>query len=201
MDNDSLWYSTSITVKFSGKTIDLPAGTTSVSTYDVINPETRDLLVSIKEKYGEFKLEKVFESSFWGDTLGVDINTSKLVRLRDLSQFYKLIFDKIICVDSLINEVKTHSGIASADRPFIAIRSYTPNDYTPSEQWSLDRIGAPRAWNITTGSVQVKIAIVDTFGVTNPTLHIELQGNKVEYNPDDLTRGHGQVVAGTEPQH
>lgn len=200
MDSDSLWYSTSITVQFKGRTIELPAGATNASTSDIIKPNTRNILQSVKQKYGNFRLEKVFKNSSWGDTLGVDRNTGRQVNLRNLSQFYKIIFDELICVDSLINELKVFPEIVSADRPSIVTLHYVPSDYSAAEQWSLDRIGATRAWDITTGNEQVKIAVVDFFERNDLDIHNELQG-KISYNPENLSKDHGQIVAGAIAAH
>jgi hypothetical protein len=38
----------------------------------------------------------------------------------------------------------------------------TPNDALYPNQWALPRIGAPSAWNVTTGSNAVTVCVVDS---------------------------------------
>jgi len=76
-----------------------------------------------------------------------------------------------------------------------------PNDPTYASQWHLPKISAPQAWDISTGSVSVDIAIIDS-GV-DPA-HPDLAGKLIPgYNfllgntdTHDVL-GHGTAVAGT----
>jgi hypothetical protein len=88
-------------------------------------------------------------------------------------------------------------NIVSAERPFIAVTTYTPNDYSASEQWALPKLEATKAWDITRGSSQIRIGINDFFTSTDiNNLHNELKNGKVVYNENNLCLGHGQIVAG-----
>ena len=76
-----------------------------------------------------------------------------------------------------------------------------PNDPTYASQWHLPKIAAPQAWDISTGSVSVDIAIIDS-GV-DPT-HPDLAGKLIPgYNfllgntDTHDVQGHGTAVAGT----
>ncbi len=82
--------------------------------------------------------------------------------------------------------------------------SATPNDpYYPS-QWGLPKISANSAWDKTTGSTNVKIAIIDT-GIDGT--HEDLSGKvlagydyvnsrSISANSDSDDQGHGTTVAG-----
>jgi hypothetical protein len=81
------------------------------------------------------------------------------------------------------------------------IAARTPNDPRFGELWGLSRISAPQAWDQTTGSPSVKVAVVDT-GVAQ--LHPELAPNLIpgwDFVDEDPTpqdgNGHGTHVAGT----
>jgi subtilisin family serine protease len=57
----------------------------------------------------------------------------------------------------------------------------TPNDHRYNQQWGLDAIQAPNAWEISTGSTGVPIAVID-FGVdyTHPDLYQNIWLNQAE---------------------
>jgi hypothetical protein len=56
----------------------------------------------------------------------------------------------------------------------MAIPAQIPNDYSNYNLWGLDKIQAPQAWNITTGSKAVRVGVLDT-GVDHT--HPDLAGN------------------------
>lgn len=75
-----------------------------------------------------------------------------------------------------------------------------PNDVRFADQWALPRIGAPPAWDITTGNPGIIIAIVDSgVDTLHPDLRSKLVGgydfvnNRAEQTDDN---GHGTHVAG-----
>jgi thermitase len=81
------------------------------------------------------------------------------------------------------------------------IAARTPNDPRFGELWGLSRISAPQAWDQTTGSPSVKVAVVDTGAAQ---LHPELAPNLIsgwDFVDEDPTpqdgNGHGTHVAGT----
>lgn len=84
-------------------------------------------------------------------------------------------------------------------RPLYAI----PNDPSSSQQWALDRISAPAAWDLTTGKTNVVVAVIDS-GVNY--LHEDLAPNMWR-NPgeipgngiDDDGNGYVDDVYGIDP--
>lgn len=77
---------------------------------------------------------------------------------------------------------------------------YQPNDPRYSEQWYLPSISAPAAWDVTVGSSDVTIAVIDT-GVdyTHPDLASKCVAgyNFVGHNSNPMDdHGHGTHVAG-----
>lgn len=87
-----------------------------------------------------------------------------------------------------------------AEPNYIARATIIPNDTLYPNQWALPKINAPAAWDISTGSASVVIAIVDTgIQLNHPDLQSKLvsgwnfvAGNN---NPDD-DNGHGTHSAG-----
>jgi subtilisin family serine protease len=57
----------------------------------------------------------------------------------------------------------------------------TPNDHRFNQQWGLDAIQAPNAWEISTGSTGVPVAVID-FGIdyTHPDLYLNIWLNQEE---------------------
>ncbi|PSC71832.1 peptidase S8 [Micractinium conductrix] len=83
-------------------------------------------------------------------------------------------------VKKKVLELMANPAVAVAEPNYIRRTLRVPDDvmYGPrprySGMWFLDRIGAPRAWNTTTGSKSVKVCVVDTGAKRS---HIDLGGN------------------------
>jgi len=82
-----------------------------------------------------------------------------------LHDIYKISFDDHEMVDQLINELMSREGIEYAERAPIYRLHLSPNDtyYNQSSyyRWHLTLIDAEQAWDITTGSSDVKVAVID----------------------------------------
>jgi thermitase len=114
--------------------------------------------------------------------------------------------------DDAVDQLKDDPRVEKVFADHIVHMSVLPNDPCVSScnldngnglsQWYLNKISAPSAWDTTTGSSSVRVAVLDT-GVSKT--HPELSG-KVDYAPnsfasDDLgttddDNGHGTHVAG-----
>ena len=104
-------------------------------------------------------------------------------------------------VPQAVANLESNPAVAYAEPNWIYHALATPNDPRYPSLWGLAKISAPSAWNVTTGSTAVKVAVVDT-GIT--TDHPDLAGNLVpgydfvqgDADPRDFN-GHGTHVAGT----
>jgi len=103
--------------------------------------------------------------------------------------------------------VRQYSGLPSveyAEPNYIYERMVVPNDQHYGVQWALPKISAPSAWDITTGSTTVKVAVLDTgYDTTHPDLYPQVVSSKdftiLDGSPDTVQdgHGHGTHVAGT----
>jgi subtilisin family serine protease len=86
------------------------------------------------------------------------------------------------------------------ERDYYAHTAAVPNDPSYGSQWHLPRIQTPQAWNVTTGTASIVVAVVDT-GVyaVHPDLASKITPgwNFVASNADTTdVLGHGTAVAG-----
>ena len=108
-----------------------------------------------------------------------------------------------VSIDDALAFIKGLPGVEWAEPDYLKQSLYTPNDplVTGGQQWYLAPINAYGAWDITTGSSGVTLAVVDS-GI-NPN-HQDLVGGRVlagynTYTGGAVTSdyyGHGTLVAG-----
>jgi len=82
----------------------------------------------------------------------------------------------------IINELHKHPAVKHAEPNYFTVIARVPNEYTNlaalrQAQWGLDKIQAPEAWEKTTGSNKITIAIIDTGADLN---HEDLKANLVQ---------------------
>jgi thermitase len=102
----------------------------------------------------------------------------------------------------VMGKVRAYSSngkVAYAEPDFLAQAVGSPDDLYFGRQWGLTRVEAPQAWEVTTGSSQVNIAILDTgVDLDHPDLAAKLISNinfTTSATVDDV-HGHGTHVAG-----
>jgi subtilisin family serine protease len=105
-------------------------------------------------------------------------------------------------VSAAIAELKSNPAVAYAEPNWIYHAEAVPNDPRYSQTYGLSKIQAPQAWDVTTGSAAVTVAVVDT-GVSSghPDLapNMVVGANYVTGGPNTSLdyNGHGTHVAGT----
>ena len=100
------------------------------------------------------------------------------------------------------DKVKAYSSnprVAYAEPDFVAEVVGTPDDPSLGSQWGMVKVEAPKAWDVTTGSSSINIAILDTgVDLDHPDLADKVVSN-VNFSDSptmDDVYGHGTHVAG-----
>ena len=105
-------------------------------------------------------------------------------------------------VNAAVTALKSTGLVAYAQPNNVYYADQTPNDpqYAAGQQWSLTQIQAEQAWDITTGSTNIVVAILDTGTATDhPDLQEKIVPGYDFYNNDDNPYddfGHGTMTAG-----
>ena len=92
-----------------------------------------------------------------------------------------------------------NARVAYAEPDFLAQALGSPDDPFLTNQWGLTKVGAPQAWEVTTGGSSIDIAILDTgVDVDHPDLANKIVDNRnfTTSNTTDDIYGHGTHVAG-----
>jgi len=121
----------------------------------------------------------------------------------DLSLVHIIRFPQMVNVEALCESLKKTEGIAYAHPPVLIGLLTEPNDTFYSKQWYLQKIQAPKAWDISKGIDTIRIAIIDPQAVcqTHPDLNPPSEGkiaggdSATETIGDEWHR-HGTMVAG-----
>jgi subtilisin family serine protease len=112
-------------------------------------------------------------------------------------------------VANAVSDLERHKGVMYAEPDSEVHAALVPNDSLYPQEWGLAAIGASAAWDLTTGSPQVLVAVVDTgIDASHPDLAPNLWRNPdgsgaIGYDfVDDDTQpqddnGHGTHVSGT----
>ncbi len=147
-----------------------------------------ELLVQTREGVGRAKLEEVIGNL--GASIAEDLPSIDIKRIKVPTK----------ALDMILAFLAKHPNIKFAEKNYIARADSIPNDGSYAYQWYLSKILAPTAWDISTGSTSISIAIADS-GVdpTHPDLAAKLRPgyNFVQNNSDthDI-QTHGTQVAG-----
>ena len=122
--------------------------------------------------------------------LGVD-NGSRLVRMQ---------IPSTLDLKAVLADLSAQSAVAYAHPHGLYEPVLTPNDPMLEEQWAVQKMRLPEAWNTTTGDVNVIVGIIDTGRDPN---HPDLSGQFLpgyDYYANDPdpwdVGGHGTMVAG-----
>lgn len=95
-----------------------------------------------------------------------------------------------------VKQLRAQADVAAADPNYRLQPLLVPNDPLYGTQWHFAQINLPQAWDMTTGSDQVIVAVIDTGVLLN---HPDLQGKLVEgydFIRDPDSAGDGESLPG-----
>ena len=101
----------------------------------------------------------------------------------DLSRIYRLRLAPDADILRAVQDLSANPAVEYAEPDYLAHLIATPNDPLYSGQWGLTQINAPAAWDVTTGSTDVVIAVIDAGLDTD---HTDLAG-QLWTNPGEIT--------------
>lgn len=108
-----------------------------------------------------------------------------LIKFKNDDEIYKFKFDSELGLDQVIESYGNNEYVEVVEPNFIYQLSLTPNDAKYFQEWHLEQVQAPTAWEITTGSNQVTIAIIDSgVDINHPDIKNNVWVNRDEI-PDD----------------
>lgn len=106
----------------------------------------------------------------------------------DLKGYYTIYLGKSANILKVEEELGQLDYLTSSEPRFIMNIASVPNDPSYSQQWGLEKIGMPKAWDLTTGSKSVTVAVIDSGAdLAHPDL------------VDNLIPGHNFVTEGASP--
>lgn len=147
-----------------------------------------ELLVGLKDGVSDDDLEKTYKAH----------GGKKIKSLSKIKVHHIKVPEKAL--EAIEAALAKDPKVEFVERNFVGTGGLVPNDPGYASQWHLPRISAPQGWNISTGSPEVVIAVLDS-GVdpNHPDLSAKLvPGYNYVYNNNDThdVHGHGSRVAG-----
>ncbi|EIT84652.1 alkaline serine protease, subtilase family protein [Fictibacillus macauensis ZFHKF-1] len=127
------------------------------------------------------------------------INSASNVKVVESTKDYKVV--KVNgSVDQAIDQLESDKNVEYAEPNYTYKATFTPDDTEFKNQYAPQTIGAEKAWDVTKGSKDVKVAIVDTgVDASHPDLEGKvLKGKDFVDNDDDAMdeNKHGTHCAG-----
>ena len=124
---------------------------------------------------------------------GVDITKferpSYYTGKKELMKIYRITFNDFAKIDELVKKLSQIDGIEYAEKMPIYKTSFVPNDtyHSGTNKWYHTLVGSEAAWNISTGSSAIKVAIVDNAVYANHSDLTTYLQRDVSDNDNDAT--------------
>lgn len=161
------------------------------------------------------EVNKEYDPSFFGDIAisSIEDLTSMTGNVQDKKYFDESKFKQILKINlpidsksnviEVIDKIEQIEGVLSASPNYYEDFAQIPNDSSFSDLWGLDGgygANVVDAWDITTGSREVRVGVIDTGIANHPDLNANLADGWDFVNNNNITNddpmGHGTHVAG-----
>lgn len=171
------------------------------------------VLVTMTEEVSE--INKEYDTSYFDDIAisSIEDLTYMTGDVRNKKYFDESKFKQILKINlptdsksnviEVIDKIERIEGVLSASPNYYENFAKIPNDSSFSSLWGLDSgsgVNAVDAWDITTGSREVKVGVIDTGIANHPDLNANLAEGWDFVNNNNITNddptGHGTHVAG-----
>lgn len=121
----------------------------------------------------------------------------------EIKDVFRIKLDNDLAIEQVLKDLKEDPTVEYVERIRKREIIGVPNDTLYHEQWFLDKIKAPEAWDINAGVQDILVAVVDNaFDITHPDLAANLVtgydvgDNDNDPSPPDASFSHGTHVAG-----
>jgi len=201
-----LWLLANILLLTASTTHDFSDNTVIVVLEPEISKPTQTLPATF---FGDYRQEQIENLSLIHNEKAVEAIKARGSQYQAIYQITLPVHDKVAVLDT-IERLNQIDGVKYASPNYICNIILVPNDEHYEMLWamggsnmggvSIHGIQAPRAWDVSTGSRNIRVGVIDT-GVAN---HPDLEANLTTgynfrnntTNTDD-TNGHGTHVSGT----
>jgi subtilisin family serine protease len=103
--------------------------------------------------------------------VGVDRDALEAAAAEYVDGLYRLSLPEDVSVEAALDLLAVEGEALYAEPNYLVTAYETPNDPRYGELWGMPKIGAPSAWDRTTGSADVLVAVIDTgLDYTHPDL-------------------------------
>lgn len=165
----------SISVK-SEKLVSVDIDSQSVEFSDLDQATMPQVFTEVNTKYGVTKVDKVFkgrgdanqEFSTLSQRFATEIDegtrtiNQEELKTKDFSKIYKVVINDEDRTIEALTELRASPDIENAELNYLYYTSYVPNDPLYPQQWAHTNTQASQGWDISQGSSNVTVAIIDS---------------------------------------
>jgi len=159
---------------------EIPINTSLKENYLNIDASSLPFVARLSNTYGITKITRPFASA----------TDSKI-----LPRIYRISFSNIKNADGFISDLKKSNQLDYVEKVPVRKNSSTPNDPYYSSQWDLAKINAAGAWNYSTGSSAITVAVIDdAVDINHPDLSPNVWTNPGEIAGNGIDDDHNGYI-------
>ncbi|AZV45297.1 hypothetical protein BAOM_4719 [Peribacillus asahii] len=152
------------------------------------DPSANQLIIKFNDSTSSTQKQTIFQTVHANELSTIENGNFSLISLPEGSD-----------LNTVAATLSAFQQVELVDRNYEVTPNHTPSDPYYSKQWHLKKINMPKAWNVTFGSPDIKVAVIDA-GVqtSHPDLkaHIIAPYNALTGGKSIPASAHGTHVAG-----